>query len=421
MYSRAKGLWFISVVTLLGCETVTGNSSGAGGGGGTIAIESLPAALTSTMCGAISKCGSWSTHFASTAGCAAMLGSEFSTDDEIADVKAGKLAYDATKAGQCLAVMGSMCVGDLDEEPAACTDVFSGVLADGAVCEQNKYCKSKYCKREAGKECGVCALAAKAGEKCDANGEGCMSNHACIDGTCIANGTVAAGAQCNSDKNCLPDHDCNWNVNPSVCKARGAKDAVCKNNQDCVKGLVCVMATFGANEGKCGTAAAANQSCNKIGGQESESCATGSSCCVPTTWDGKSMPEAKCLPLLKLGEACTSHMQCGLDGECKDGKCALLPAKVGDACAAAVIPGTQKRCAFGLQCGTGDKCAALSKVGEACKSKSQCEKGLDCNDAEKCYTQSGPGGACDDQKGEYCADGLQCGADGKCVAPAVCK
>lgn len=419
MQNWTKGLLISVALALFGCETAAGGSGGTSGG--TIAIDSLPAALTSTMCGAVSKCGSWSTHFATTAGCSALLGGEFSTDDEVADVKAGKLAYDGAKASQCLAVMGSMCFAELDQEPAACTDVFSGVLADGAVCDQNKYCKSRYCKREAAKDCGVCAIAAKAGEKCDANGEGCQTNHACIDGTCVAHGTVVAGGKCNSDKNCLPDHDCDWNANPSVCKARGAKDAVCKNNQDCAKGLVCQMATFGGKEGKCGAPTAANQACTRIGGQDAEPCAAGSSCCVPTTWDGKTLPDAKCLPLLKLGEACTSHMQCGLDGECKDGKCALLPSKVGDACAAAVVPGTEKRCAFGLQCGAGDKCAALSKAGEACKGKSQCEKGLDCNDDGKCYVQSGAGGACNSQKGEYCANGAQCDSDNKCVAPAVCK
>ena len=417
----------VGTLALSGCQTATNTTSSAGGGGGggsvggTIAIDSLPTVLLSTMCGAVSKCGSWSMHFISTAGCSAILGSEFDTGDESADVKAGKLVYDGAKAAQCLAVMGSMCFAELDSEPAACKDVFSGVLADGATCDGNKYCKSRYCKLELGKECGVCAVAAKTGEKCETMGDGCVTGNACIEGTCIANGTVAIGGKCNSDKNCLPDHDCDWNSQPSVCKARGAKDAVCKNNQDCSKGLVCLMATFGAKDGKCGAAVAANQPCQKVGGPDNESCAAGSSCCVPATWDGKSLPDAKCLPLLKLADACTSHMQCGLDGECKDGKCALLPAKAGDACGAAGAPGTPKRCGAGLQCGAADKCAALSKVGEACKSKGHCEKGLDCNDADKCYAPSGPGGACDSQNSEYCANGAKCGDDKKCATPAVCK
>ena len=419
MQNWTKGLLVIGALALLGCETADGNSGGTGGG--TISIDSLPAALTSTMCGAAGKCGSWASHFTTPTGCSATLGSELDSSAEVADVKAGKLLYDGAKATQCLAAMGSMCFDDLDQEPAACKEVFSGVLADGAVCDKAKYCKSKYCKRDSGKDCGVCATKVKTGEKCDANSEGCPADNWCIEGTCVANGTVAAGGKCSTDRNCLPDHDCDWNAQPSVCKARGAKDAVCKDNQDCSKGLVCQMAAFGDNEGKCGAPTALNQACTRVGGQDAEPCASGGSCCVPTTWDGKSKPEAKCLPLLKQGDACTSHMQCGVDGECKDGKCAVLPGKVGDPCAAAVVPGTDKRCAFGLQCGAGDKCAVLSKAGEGCNSKSQCEKGLDCNDDKKCYVQSSAGGPCDNQKGEWCGSGLQCGTDNKCVAPAVCK
>jgi hypothetical protein len=410
----------VSAFALSGCEANTGTTSATGGGTGSIAIDSLQSSLLSTMCSAVGKCSTWSTHYATPTGCVDIAGGEMDTSEQIADVKAGKLKYDGASAAQCLAVMGSMCLQQMDNEPAACTATFSGVIEDGKPCSDDKYCISRYCKTEPGKDCGVCAQTAKLGEKCEDYGNSCGKGNHCLDNVCVANGTVAAGAKCNSDDNCIAGHRCEFSADP-VCKPLGAKDAACQTNSECASGTVCVFATFNGNEGKCGAAIAGNQPCFKIGSYSKEQCANGFTCAVPASWDGKSIPEAKCLAMVKLGAVCTSHMQCGMDATCKSGVCATLPAAAGDACAPPMVAGSDGRCGASLRCGTDDKCAAKSKVGEACKGNSDCTKGLDCSNEDKCFVPGKPGEACDSSKGIWCDNGAECGADNKCVAKAECK
>lgn len=413
--------FLVSAFAFAGCETSSGGSGGSGGGSAAIPIDSLQTNLVTTMCSAVGKCSTWSMYFATATGCKDALSAEMSVMDEVTDVKAGKLKYDGASAAQCLAAMGAMCYQDLGAEPAACTATFSGVIEDGKPCSHDKYCVSRYCKTEPAKDCGVCAPTVKLGEKCDDYGNACGKGNACLEGVCVANGTVPAGGKCDSDDHCIAGHRCDYSASGPVCAPLGAKDTPCNNNGDCAKGLACIYPALNASEGKCAAPVAGNQPCFKIGSYSKEQCATGFTCAVPTTWDGKSVPEAKCLAMVKLGDACTSHMQCGMDGTCKAGVCAALPAAIGDACAPPTVQGSGGRCAPALRCGSDEKCAARSKAGEACKKSADCVTGLKCSDEDKCFAPGKAGEACDESKGMWCDDGMSCGSDNKCVAKAECK
>jgi hypothetical protein len=143
---------------------------------------------------------------------------------------------------------------------------------------------------------------------------------------------------------------------------------------------------------------------------------------MPADWDGKSMPDLKCHPLVKLGEACVSHLQCGIDASCSGGKCTALPGS-GQPCAAPFMPqpGAKGRCDMGLACGSDGKCGDRPGEGKPCNDGS-CAKGLNCNyqmQEPVCYKALAEGAACKPDDGFGCAEGLMC--DGaKCVAP-VCQ
>jgi hypothetical protein len=173
----------------------------------------------------------------------------------------------------------------------------------------------------------------------------------------------------------------------------------------------------------CGAAVAVGASC--IGGSSpaKEQCTAGNVCAIPTDWDGKSPPATQCAPLVKVGAACVSHQQCGIDSFCNSGTCALLP-KGGEACAPSLFPQGGEgsgRCTAGLSCGADGKCGPAPGEGKACPS-GMCAKGLKCNFQAMeptCYLPLAVGAACSVDSGVQCAKGLSC-TDGKCAA-SVCQ
>lgn len=407
-----------------GTNTVAPTNSGGSGGGsaGTtpITLDNLQTELVKGVCASVAKCGTWTGHFGASGSCEQMFGSDFvNLDKEVSAIKAGKMKFNAAAAQECIAALASVCFGTQGAEPKACQDAFVGLVADGAACDDNDVCASDFCKLEMGKNCGVCAPATKPGDACSEAADDCSSGQNCINGACTAANTVTEGKKCLNDDDCTKGLTCAFGEMDAVCKALAAKGASCQDNDQCADGLTCVYSSF-EGPGVCGQAVAAGQPCIPSGGSSKEQCTPGHVCAIATDWDGKSPPDTKCAPLVKVGDACISHLQCGIDSFCNAGKCALLP-KSGESCAPPMMAGEGNgRCGLGLYCGPDKQCGAAPGEGKPCPS-GECGKGLKCNfqaDTPTCYAPLAAGAACTLDSGVNCANGLTC-TDGKCAA-TVC-
>ncbi|MBI5609965.1 MAG: hypothetical protein HY902_13915, partial [Deltaproteobacteria bacterium] len=239
----------------------------------------------------------------------------------------------------------------------------------------------------------------------------------CIKGTCATPGTIAAGAECGDDKDCVADHFCKQGQDKHLCTPKVAKDGDCPlNGLSCKTGLVCSgdMSTGKLDSGKCVAPHKAGETC---GNPYKSDCEKGLVCgfAMPTKAGEKMV--SKCVPLVKVGTACEFTVQCGVDGWCTGGKCAALP-KAGEACGKNEM-GNDGLCAAQLDCGNDGKCAEPPALGKDCTYA--CVSGATCV-ASKCIANSDVGGACaKDSSGPKCKPGLFCSPAGTCSATPVCK
>lgn len=407
-----------------GCGTDSGSSGGAGGGGLTsgapVPIDSLQAAAETMVCQMMVSCPEMAAEisFSSEAACIEFMKAEgdIGVGEQVALVKAGKIAYDAAKAGQCLKAMAASCeMGKV--EPQVCRETFTGLVKDGDACDVTAVCgAASYCKAPDGKDpgCpGTCAPRGKLGDACKSSDE-CPQDAGCVAGSdgkavCAAEKAAGEGEGCDN-ADCATGLFCDWGAARSGGEAKCAKPkaagGACGGSDGCEKGLFCKKSD---TAGVCTAPAKEGEACGKPMGKGE--CVTGTVCAVAGKMTAKVL---KCMKIKKIGEACDSHQQCAaMDMQCKGL----------DVTGDTTKPGT---------------CAALPKLGEACTPASDTyvqfpscfvAKG-DCDSkTSKCVGPVGEGEDCGWNDGDReCAKSLECDVDmttnkGKCKKPAapVCQ
>ncbi len=399
-----------------GTDTAGTGSDTISATGSPVAIDSLQAAMVDAVCAAFTKCpDALGLPMATVEGCKAIMGASMTgangMDSLIALVKSGKVKYDATQAGNCLAGMKVNC-NDLSNmgEVAACAATFTGTAAVGAVCGVNEECASAWCsKKDSNCSQGTCQTKLAAAAAC-AGGDTCVTGYICNGGTCVANTPAKIGEACGS-VSCVAGAYCNYNAS-NVCAAVGDVGATCQQASECKSGLTCKTDPTGT--GNCAAAAKVGDTCTiSLGSNE---CGKGLACVGGTVGT-----PGKCGAVVAVGGACTSPLQCyGYDVGCLGGTCKVLPNK-GQSCQAPdMTKGAMFGCLMPFVCANGT-CVDPPGVGQPCPPQpGQCASGLQCDSTTNtCKGLPGNGEPCSGS----CAPNFTCNysADKPVCAPATCQ
>lgn len=154
-------------------------------------------------------------------------------------VNAGRLAYDADKAGLCFAKIDGRC-GNLKDgifvSDAECQSVFTGKVAAGGTCAQDLECAdaSSMCAGAmGGSTVGKCGPLPKENEACP--DYRCAAGLACETGAtmnkCIK--PKADGMTCGSNTECTSEY-CDFST--MKCSAPQAVGKACSSNSGCIDG-----------------------------------------------------------------------------------------------------------------------------------------------------------------------------------------
>lgn len=318
--------WSIAIVACVAC----GGSSGSTGGS---SLADYAADALAARCQVQVRCG----LFADQASCTIHYRAPADPNLQAA-VSAGKLAYDGVKAQQCFdAIAAVSCdATDMSErvEPAACKQIFTGKVQQGAACAFDDECAS-----------GVCLI------------PGC--NNACCPGQCgPAEPPAQIGASC-ANVMCVDNAYCDLT---QTCRALVAQGGACMDSSWCNFGLGCT-GTTGGGMGTCNPLPATgapcpDQQCASIGDvcNAQQMCAVDGLPGAPCIGSGECSPFYQCdatnhcAPYPTLGQACTTV--CSDDSWCMNGTC-TAPLANGMTCA------TQDQCASDFCDNTTGKCADL--------------------------------------------------------------
>jgi len=205
--------------------------------------------------------------------------------------------------------------GACESALSACEANVAGDLEDGTACGESIQCKSGYCKKENGSECGKCTARLPIGADCKDGGR-CVFGADCAYSVtggvstqkCVAEKKLGAGEDCTprpgESVECSAGLRCKRDGigagAKSICAAREPEGGVCQTIADCVFGLGC-------NGGKCGARPAVGAECGPA-----DECAIGASCNVATK---------KCEKVVKVntGESCDERHRCST-GNCEGEK-----------------------------------------------------------------------------------------------------
>ena len=240
----------------------------------------------------------------------------------IAAVAAKKVSYDGAAAVKCLDALAAIGCDktqrDARVEPDACTQVFTGRVADGAACGFDSECKSRVC----------------------ANQPACTRDVCCL-GTCAATVSSPIDGPCEIDAQCTADAYCH---KTKVCRARIKANSSCDDIRGCDFGLACVDYSD-LTPGTCRKLPLIGESCPY------NACAEINARCASNF---------TCAALGLPGAACVGDPECSPFGFCDaTGKCADLP-RLGEACVSV--------CAGEAWCDTTNgACAAPLPNGTACE------------------------------------------------------
>jgi hypothetical protein len=323
---------------------------------------------------------------------ASICGEDFAAD-ACDGLVTGMVADDANcvMGGEC-AEDGSTCAS-LDTE---CYGTCGGTVCGDQVCPSNQRC-------DFGTE--TCVNYAGDGEACELSGEcdpsmdlACNYDPDAASGTCVAEGSVAAGEFCANDSVCAADHYC---ADDDTCQPDRQDGESCGFGE-CAEGLVCNY-DFDASMGTCVAeeSVAQDEFC-----YDSTVCAAGLYCDIS---------EDVCKPADKAaGEDCVFDLECDGDLVCNfvggAGTCAALDSLAdGEGCDRDALCMTDGSfCDFAAEA-----CTQPAADGETCTGDRPCAPGLACLNRD---TTSGEGtcGALLGQ-GETCQDFTQCAAPLSCI------
>jgi len=280
-----------------------------------IPIEDLGDELVGQLCERMVRCG----VYADDAACRADF--DPLIDQLVHQVDAGRVAYDGELAAECLeAASGAACDRTAEEnriQLQACVDALKGTVADGAQCFNDQECISEDCVVE------TCTMA-------------------CCAGTCGRTIVPAAiGAPC-------PDQEC---VNGAFCSAAGtctallAAGATCNDDDECGYGLLC--------SGTCVDSPDRGQPCpDGVCGGIGDRCGEGGTCV------GLSARGGPCSGGFAFGE-CQRPLVCNESTlTCGD------PPAIGSPCTFI--------CAQGAFCNDTSMCEATRANGAACTGDNEC-------------------------------------------------
>jgi hypothetical protein len=352
-----------SVALILGAACSSSTDKGANAG---ITLAELPAKLAAAMCTAYQDCfGPAFTLFLAGEDCKAL------TEQRIrngtfprfqAEIDAGKMHYDPSKAQACLDVLASLtCADILNRDRPACLAALDGTVELGQNCTLNEECKGNtICQSSSGTCPGQCAPLLTAGQACTADDD-CESGLQCSSETKLCVQPATAGQACEyGAPPCSPGIVC-WgkddtNKTSGTCKtldsvfvadANAACDPtaagpLCKVGQSCVADSVNLAA--GTVNWKCLTA-------------------------------GTYTAGGSCKPAIP--DACESGYYCQTASGAITGTCVILPA-------------AQEPCApvFPTQCRSGAVC-----VDSTCQNYAA--NGVSCTGDAMCYSENcTPSGGC---------------------------
>lgn len=314
---RALAVMFLAAVGSAGasCSTL-----------GSVSLHDFLVEDAKLFCSSLVACG----DILDGAACQAALGpGDESSAQQLADLDAGKVEFDALAAAECLDFRRRHekdCDSSsrrADPGNAACERVFVGVVPVGGACFRGTECSEGSChvsQCECGpsnKDCaccpGTCERAARFGEPCD--------SARCADGLVCASEPGASTRQCEPPREA---------------------GEPCDDNFRCVRSVVCVRSEQGGM-GVCAAAPAEGESCPKDG---STRCARDDDWCDPvdSTCKRRLPLDAPCVPSTSAEGPCRSNTVCN------GGKCSLPPAE-GEPCFDG--PGLFTHCRGGLSCMNG--------------------------------------------------------------------
>jgi len=286
-------------------------------------IEEFQAEADAARCAYLVRCG----LFASADTCGAFFRDRPDVDRDAA-LAAGKVYYNGVAAQRCHAALAELSCDAASREgrvlPAACDEIFNGLVDDGDACAFDTECRS---------------------ERCDTTG---CEPFTCCSGTCLATRERAAiGKGCEVSADCVVDAYC---APEGVCQRLVGEGGSCDVDGDCDYGLACI----GASElmpGNCRAMPLVGESCPYLRCAEIGATCNASHVCVPLG-----------LP----GAACASAADCSPFARCDvaSGTCADVPT-LGQAC--------EGTCAGEAFCEAGSKtCVAPLANTTPCTSDNQC-------------------------------------------------
>jgi hypothetical protein len=272
-------------------------AAAACGGSSSVPLDSFGSKAQSAYCSYAVRCE----IYADQASCKADNPTTATTQGVISEINAGKVTYDEAAAGKCLDEYAGLDCDAFVEDPLQfvnllidCGKVFKGTIADGAACKIDQDCISG----------------------------GCNTTAPCT-GTCATTTVyIPEGGDCSSGGTCVYGDVCKTSGTTMTCQkpVPVADGQPCDQSTDlCVPGDIC------------------DTTCKKLGGLGAD-CTT-VPCAFPNGCDPTSM---KCITPPAIGSPCASS-QCLPDAYCDSTNTCVERAGINQACASA-------QCQEGLTC-----------------------------------------------------------------------
>lgn len=185
----------------------------------------------------------------------------------------------------------------------------AGTRDSGLACASNVQCKTSYCKKPSGEECGVCAPKKGSGSECPGDAA-CDAGMSCLKGKCGKISIVGGGDACDGEaKVCAFGFGCVANV----CKKQGDGGAACDPAAKSADCRIADKLLYCKPDAK---------ACTKISVAESTGdCSDGATLCKA----GYCPKTGTCIPRVGDGEDCdeAAGKFCLLPAQCAKGVCTL--------------------------------------------------------------------------------------------------